>query len=74
MTIYTLKSVKVHLFALENTIVIELLTRLLVVELAFEQADLIVKGLKLVKECTPRHWRLGIFLVIECWFIFRGLG
>ena len=64
MTIYTLESVKVHLFALQYTIVIELLTRFPVVELAFEQADLVIECLKLVVECTPRHWRLSIFLVI----------
>ena len=74
MTIYTLESVKVHLFALEYTIVVELLTRLFVVELAFEKADLIVKSLKLVKEGTPRYWRLSIFLVIQCWFVFTRLG
>ena len=52
MTIDTLESVKVHLLALQNTIIIELLTWFLVIELAFEQADLIIQGLKLVKERT----------------------
>ena len=56
MTIYTLESVKVHLFALQNTIVIELLTRFLVVELAFKQADLVIQSLKLVIEGAPRYW------------------
>ena len=74
MTIYTLESVKVHLFALQYTIVIELFTWLSVVELAFEQAYLIVECLKLIIEGTPRYWRLSIFLVIQCWFIFVRLG
>ena len=52
MTIYTLESMKVHLFALQNTIIIELLTWFFVVELALKQANLIIKGLKLVIEGT----------------------
>ena len=73
MTIDTLESVKVHLFALQYTIVIELLTWFLVIELAFEQADLIIQGLKLVEEGTARYWRLIIFIVIQLWFIFVRL-
>ena len=73
MTIDTLESVKVHLFALQYTIVIELLTWFLVIELALEQADLIIQGLKLVEEGTARYWRLIIFIVIQLWFIFVRL-
>ena len=70
MTVDTFESVKVHLFALQYTIIIELLTWFLVIELALEQADLIIQGLELVKEGTARYWRFIIFIIIQLRFIF----
>ena len=49
-TINMFERVEGHLLPLENTIVIELLPRLLVVELALEKANLIIECLKLVIE------------------------